>query len=598
MKVQQAPASCKRREHLLTCFGVVKRGLLLAALAALTLPAVGSAWSKTTVLVPGVTYTKTVRWAFDGPLVTHVITAPPPGGLYGLRPIRGRGAVRGRETITSMERRLTMHGTAAGINGDFSSFSTGRPSGIFLSTGVLSDGPNPFRSALGIAFDGSLRVRRLGYFGSWQVDGFTRHPMEAFNRPLSDPPGVALFTTAYRGPTPRRRRAVDIVLSGVPPIVVNGSQRTRVAARRWGGGSWVPPGGAVLQASGFWRRVLVREARLGRSLTLRVLVRGLWTDVADALGGGPVLVRAGQPILRAREGFTRSQLFPRHPRTAVGQLQDGRVILVVVDGRSTASLGLRNWQLALEMARLGAVRAMGLDGGGSSVMAFDGRVLNRPSDGAQRAIANGLFVFYYGAYAPRPPHPVVSPNGDGVLDVQHLTAKFVRRSQVDVRLVRPNGTVGWRYSGTVTRRLITHDLTGARQSGTWRWIAKSVDTRGRRSTMVRRFLVNNTLGHLRFSRYRMRVVPVRGGGLGIAVELTRRSDVTVAVRRVSDGLLVRRLQLSADEAPGTLRFRWDGKNENGYVVRGGLYRIRVKATNSLGTISLERRLRVVRVSAP
>ena len=99
------------------------------------------------------------------------------------------------------------------------------------------------------------------------------------------------------------------------------------------------------------------------------------------MGGGPLLVENGEPVVSAGEDFTDDQLFGRHPRTAVGQLADGRIIFVTVDGRSWFSIGLRISELAKEMARLGAVTAMAFDGGGSSTLAFDGRVLNRPPTG-------------------------------------------------------------------------------------------------------------------------------------------------------------------------------------------------------------------------
>jgi hypothetical protein len=574
---------------------VLKKGLLVAVgLAALALPASAGAWTQTTTLVPGVTYTKEVRWTFGGPLVTHVIVAPKPGGLYGLRPVLSQETVLGRETVSSMQRRLAMRGTVAGVNGDFFSWATGRPSGIFLKDGVLSTRPVGERSSLGIAFDGSLRVRRLRYFGSWAVDGFEAHPLEEFNRPLTDRRGVALFSPRWGGRTPRLPLAVDVVLSGFPRAVPNALRRARVVTVRRGGGTLVPAGGAVLQARGFWRRVLLREARPGRSLAVQLTVRGLWEDVADAIGGGPVLVRNGRPVFASGEGFTTSQLRPRHPRTAAGQLADGRVILVAVDGRSTLSAGLRNWQLALELVRLGAVTAMALDAGGSTTLAFNGRVLNRPSDGAERAVADGLMVFYYGAYAPHPRYKVFSPNGDGVADVQRVRAKIVRRSWVDLRVVRPNGTIGWRYRGNVGRRVIAHDLSSTRlRDGRWRWVVEAVDGRGRVSRMVRRFVVNKTLGHLRLSKTRMRVVRGSGGRLGVSVVLTRRSSLRVAVRN-SAGQLVRVLASRAEQLPGTLGWRWDGRNRGGFVVRGGIYRIRATATNSLGTISLVRAVRVVR----
>ncbi|MGH3023870.1 MAG: phosphodiester glycosidase family protein, partial [Gaiellaceae bacterium] len=363
-----------------------------------------------------------------------------------------------------------------------------------------------------------------------------------------------------------------------------------------GGGTLVPPGGAVLHGRGFWANTLAREARPGSQVTVRVRLRDLPADVADAVGGGPLLVRNGRPVLRPDEAFTSSHLTSRHPRTAVGQLANGRVLLVVADGRSSRSAGLTHSQLAHEMARLGAVTAMGLDGGGSSTMAFDGRVLNRPSDGSVRAVASGLFVVYYGVYAPRPRRTAISPNGDGVADSQVLTAKVVRRSSVDVRLVRPNGTTAWRFTGVVRPQRLTRKVGAPGMAeGSWRWVAEATDVQsGRESRMARAFVVNRTLGHLRLSKERMRVVTGRGGRLGFSATLTRpaRLDVTV---RSSSGRVVRRL-FRGERGRGTHAWRWQGRNAARSVVPSGTYTVRISAANALGTVALADTVRVTRVS--
>ncbi len=138
-------------------------------------------------------------------------------------------------------------------------------------------------------------------------------------------------------------------------------------------------------------------------------------------------------MFRANEAFTTQQIAPRHPRTAVGQLADGRILLVAVDGRQAGySVGMTTFELAQAMARLGAVRAMALDGGGSTTIAFDGTVLNRPSDGRERPISTALMLFYSGVYAPPPAVSVLSPNGDGIAEEQTLAFKVVRPSTVTV----------------------------------------------------------------------------------------------------------------------------------------------------------------------
>jgi MYXO-CTERM domain-containing protein len=81
---------------------------------------------------------------------------------------------------------------------------------------------------------------------------------------------------------------------------------------------------------------------------------------------------------------------------------DGRkLILIVVDGRTTVSVGMRCTELADLMVELGAADAVNLDGGGSSTMwvAGDG-VVNDPSDGAQRTVGNHLGVVASGAGEP------------------------------------------------------------------------------------------------------------------------------------------------------------------------------------------------------
>src|SRR5206468_5373994 len=145
----------------------------------------------------------------------------------------------------------------------------------------------------------------------------------------------------------------------------------------------------------------------------RLILQPGWEGVSQALGGGPALVRDGKPVFRSLELFTTDQLQVRNPRTAVGQLADGRYLFLVVDGRRPGySTGMTNFELAQTMVRLGAVRASALDAGGSSTMAFDGSVLNRPSDSTgEREVAESLSVFYYGAYAPPVAPEVLSPNG-------------------------------------------------------------------------------------------------------------------------------------------------------------------------------------------
>jgi hypothetical protein len=219
---------------------------------------------------------------------------------------------------------------------------------------------------------------------------------------------------------------------------------------------------------------------------VRLILTPAWTNVAEAVGGGPVLVRAGRPVFRSDELFTASQLFRRMPRGAVGQTADGRILFVTVDGdRPGYSTGLSSFELALAMARLGAVSACGLGTGSAVSLAFDGQLLSRPSDRrGEVAIADAILYGYDGVYAPPPASAAV---GKSIA----LTYKVVRRSSVAATLVGPDGAAttvdaGARDPGTY------HVDWNATSPGQWKFTVAADDDLGRHSAAERVFTVSST----------------------------------------------------------------------------------------------------------
>ncbi len=93
-------------------------------------------------------------------------------------------------------------------------------------------------------------------------------------------------------------------------------------------------------------------------------------DIQYGMCFGPVLIRDG--VMSAPE-LLASDI---NPRSAIGQREDGAVLLLVIDGRQVASLGANMQDLADIMAAHGAVNACNLDGGSSSVMWYDGAYIN------------------------------------------------------------------------------------------------------------------------------------------------------------------------------------------------------------------------------
>ena len=281
--------------------------------------------------MPGVTYEKRLQFTRFGPQAMHILTAPKPaGGLYGLKPVLSNGAAIGRERVTSMQRRAEASATVAGVNGDLFTWADGIPSSGLIQDGVLRTTPHPKRSMLGVDVVGNLRVDRISMLGTWQGSG-PRRPIHLVNRPPG-PNGTTLYTPSYGPTTPTGNGVFEAVLSPFPSATPNADLVGFVSENRRGG-TPIPPGGAVLVARGTQAQRMAVEAVTADTITVRLVLRPEWRDVPEALGGGPELIRQGRPIFRPAEDFGTYHLNRRHPRTAVGQRSDGRIVMLVVDGR-------------------------------------------------------------------------------------------------------------------------------------------------------------------------------------------------------------------------------------------------------------------------
>lgn len=170
------------------------------------------------------------------------------------------------------------------------------------------------------------------------------------------------------------------------------------------GNSSIPKGGFVVAASGTFKDRLT--SALGDKTPRVTLIRkvtGLPTGIGDPMkgpnewdivAGVPLLIQKGRiDITWQQEKSSKSFVETRHPRTAVAKLRDGKFLMLTVDGRSESSGGIGLQDLAEYLLSLGAVDAMNLDGGGSTTMWVDGKIVNHPSDKeGERKVSDILLV--------------------------------------------------------------------------------------------------------------------------------------------------------------------------------------------------------------
>jgi hypothetical protein len=175
-------------------------------------------------------------------------------------------------------------------------------------------------------------------------------------------------------------------------------------------------------------------------------VVGLPPGAQQAVCGRPTLLDDGNLVGDNGDGLCTA----RHPRTAIGISQDHRtMILVVVDGRRGGAAGMTCDELAGVLRDHGAFDAVNVDGGGSSTMWLgNGGVVNRPSDGRERTVANHLAIIAPGsgdaAHCPEPAYRAeivgtggFSPAADGVIEIG------LGRAAVGFVELRNTGRAGW-----------------------------------------------------------------------------------------------------------------------------------------------------------
>jgi exopolysaccharide biosynthesis protein len=298
----------------------------------------------------------------------------------------------GLETTSSIAKRK---GAVAAINAGFfrldkSEFAGDASELLMIDKKVLSDSVNN-RIALYLMNTEGVTYVEMSHpgwnsyiwFGKKLITAEYIHRVRLNTERKADE--IVLYTPEF-GPTTRTGG------DGVEVVVAN----DRVIRVIDGGNSAIPSNGFVISASGVRKGELIRRAKrkiqVTHVYTMDAPKGGLVEDVTN---GVPQLIKNGKiEITWEEEKASKSFSETRHPRTAVAKLKDGKFLMVTVDGRQPGvSVGMSLQELAEYLLSLGAVDAMNLDGGGSTTMYLDGKVMNTPSDkDGERKIGDAIVV--------------------------------------------------------------------------------------------------------------------------------------------------------------------------------------------------------------
>lgn len=386
------------------------RTLLLSLAIAAPLCAQQPALDSTVVdtVAPGLVHSTFVRQ--QGPWRVHMVRVDLRSGEYAVRSVRALDSLRGRETVSGMMERARRDGRVvrAAINADFFNLGTGESVNNQVSDGRIwralpwSGVPRaPMRSArgqFGVTRDGRPVIDRFVFTGTVHA-GRTSWALDGVNVVPSNGQGLVLWLPEANG-----RPRADSTRTGreLRVTVVSGSWRDSLVLRVRGrltvaDSTPLAADEGALVAYGATAARLDSIARVQRTFDVHASWLPSVGAIEQLVGGWPVILRDRVTMVdesATREFTAAGNANVRHPRSFVGFDADtSHLYLIAVDGRSAASVGMTLVEAAGFLREQGVAHALNLDGGGSTALILDGKVINTPSDrGGERTVANALLI--------------------------------------------------------------------------------------------------------------------------------------------------------------------------------------------------------------
>ena len=340
-------------------------------------------------IASGITYRQIRRGTPDGPLMVYLTEVDWNNPQVEVDVAPAGEKIMSRQPVSAI---AAWENAIVAINGGYFAIPSGAPIGAVVRNREWVRLPSRGRSALGITADRKIVMDNLNAVGMLTFNQTVSVVVHDLNATREDN-RVIVYTPRWGGFI--TIGADDFALS------VSGGKVVEIYSGMAGDVS-IPKDGFAVVATGTAKASFVQvtaAALKDQPAELTFRTQPDFPNLLHVLGGGPRLVKGGQEFVTAEmeqfntPPFQNDTAKGRAPRTAVGVTKEGKLLLVVIDGRQPGlSIGTTLWETARLMLDLGAVDALNLDGGGSSTMVVQNKVVNAPSDGRERPVGNALVV--------------------------------------------------------------------------------------------------------------------------------------------------------------------------------------------------------------
>jgi hypothetical protein len=297
------------------------------------------------------------------------------------------------------------------INGSFFDTKTKLPmyliaqNDILVNSGIIASGRDQYVNepiAFGINAGGKAQIEYFDLDLTVSHNG-TVTDMTSMNK-IRNNDNLILYTPDYMdGYTNTNQYGYEVIFTGASKnkdlafgdVITGTVSAKREYASTTNTNSQIPADGFVLSAHGEQMEFL-KNMQVGEQVSISIDIDDKWKGSKYILASGPRLVDNGAVSLSIDPNSSRAR--ERAPRTAIAVDRTmTKVFMVTVDGRAEGySKGMNLTEFAQYLVKLGAYKALNLDGGGSTTMLARkhgddmASLINRPSDGWERAVSTTL----------------------------------------------------------------------------------------------------------------------------------------------------------------------------------------------------------------
>lgn len=283
--------------------------------------------------------------------------------------------LKSRRTISTIAKN---NNALVALNGTYFKPQTGVPLGTLMIDGKIYTGPIYDRVAMGIfenrsktTFDIARVQLNAKIEGSGQI-------IKVDN--INQPRMLSTYVLAY---TPEWGKLSPYAPKYGMNLLVEDNIITKASANP----IEIPESGYVISGP----KSILQPLLDKKEIKLTANTNPEWKNVKHIISGGPYLVKNNEVYV----DMTAQKLGAiggRNPRSAIGYTAENNLILVAVDGREGSSIGMTLMELGSFMKSIGCVNAMNLDGGGSTVMYVNGKVVNNPHQKGGIPLSNAIIL--------------------------------------------------------------------------------------------------------------------------------------------------------------------------------------------------------------